>query len=39
MWIPGIESVVVPNVTHAMLMQDPKAVSEAIAAFLVRHPL
>jgi pimeloyl-ACP methyl ester carboxylesterase len=38
-WIPRLESVVVPNVTHAMLMQDPPAVAAAIAAFLKRHPL
>jgi 3-oxoadipate enol-lactonase len=36
-WIPGIESNVIPGVTHAMLMQDPKAVAGAIAAFLGRH--
>jgi pimeloyl-ACP methyl ester carboxylesterase len=37
-WIPKLESFVVPGVTHAMLMQDPKAVADAIAAFLKRHP-
>jgi pimeloyl-ACP methyl ester carboxylesterase len=36
-WIPKIEDVVVPGVTHAMLMQDPKAVADAIAAFLAKH--
>jgi pimeloyl-ACP methyl ester carboxylesterase len=36
-WIKGIESVVVPGVTHAMLMEDPKGVAEAIAAFIKRH--
>ena len=38
-WNPRVESIVVPNVTHAMLMQDPPAVAAAIAAFLKRHPL
>jgi pimeloyl-ACP methyl ester carboxylesterase len=37
-WIPRLESRVVPEVTHAMLMEDPKAVSEAIAEFLNRQP-
>jgi pimeloyl-ACP methyl ester carboxylesterase len=37
-WIPRIESRVVPGVTHAMLMEDPKAVAEAIAEFLNRQP-
>jgi pimeloyl-ACP methyl ester carboxylesterase len=38
-WIPRIESTVVPGVTHAMLMQDPKGVAQAIAAFLSAHRL
>lgn len=38
-WMPRIEEVIVPNVTHAMLMQDPKAVADAIAAFLKKNPL
>jgi pimeloyl-ACP methyl ester carboxylesterase len=37
-WIPKMESRIVPGVTHAMLMEDPKAVSEAIAEFLNRQP-
>jgi pimeloyl-ACP methyl ester carboxylesterase len=37
-WIPQLGSVIVPGVTHAMLMQDPKAVAEAISAFLKRNP-
>lgn len=36
-WIPTIESRVVPNTTHAMLMEDPAAVSLAIAEFLNRQ--
>jgi pimeloyl-ACP methyl ester carboxylesterase len=38
-WMPRIEEVIIPGVTHAMLMQNPKAVSEAIAAFLNRNAL
>ena len=37
-WMPGMEQFVVPNTTHAMLMEEPRAVAEAIAAFLKRHP-
>jgi pimeloyl-ACP methyl ester carboxylesterase len=39
MWIKGMEQFVIPNTTHAMLMEDPEAVAEAIAEFLKRHPL
>jgi pimeloyl-ACP methyl ester carboxylesterase len=38
MWIKGMEQQVLPGVTHAMLMENPKVVAEAIAAFLKRHP-
>ena len=37
-WISGLQSTVVPGTTHAMLMEDPKGVAEAIAAFLKRNP-
>ena len=37
-WVSGLESAIVPGTTHAMLMEDPKAVAEAIAAFLKRNP-
>ena len=39
MWIKGMEQFVIPNTTHAMLMEDPKGVADAIAAFLKQHPL
>lgn len=37
-WMPKLESRVVPGTTHAMLMEDPAAVAEAIAEFLNRQP-
>ena len=37
-WVSGLDSAIVPGTTHAMLMEDPKAVAEAIAAFLKRNP-
>jgi len=38
-WIPQMEQQVIPGVTHAMLMENPPAVANAIAAFLAKHPL
>jgi pimeloyl-ACP methyl ester carboxylesterase len=39
-WIAHIIDVaVIPDATHALLMQQPKTVAEAIAPFLQRHPL
>jgi 3-oxoadipate enol-lactonase len=37
-WIPQIESVVIPGLTHAMLMEDPPAVATTFATWLKRHP-
>jgi hypothetical protein len=30
---------VLPGVTHAMLMENPKVVADAVAGFLKQHPL
>lgn len=38
MWIKGMEQQVLPGVTHAMLMENPRVVAEAIAAFVKRNP-
>ncbi len=38
-WIPQMQQRVLTGLTHAMLMEDPKTVAEAIAAFLAQHPL
>jgi 3-oxoadipate enol-lactonase len=37
--IPQMEQQVLDGLTHAMLMEDPKRVADAIASFLKRHPL
>ncbi len=39
LWIKGMEQFVIPNTTHAMLMEEPKAVAEAVAAFIRKHTL
>jgi 3-oxoadipate enol-lactonase len=37
--IKQMEQQVLPGVTHAMLMENPKVVADAIAAFIKRHPI
>ena len=37
--IPHMQQQVLPGVTHAMLMESPKVVADAIAAFVKQHPL
>ena len=37
-WWPQMEHHMVQDVTHALQMEDPQAVAEAIADFLDRHP-
>ncbi len=37
-WIPHIEPVVIPGLTHAMLMEDPPKVAATLASFLKAHP-
>jgi pimeloyl-ACP methyl ester carboxylesterase len=38
-WIPHAESTVVPDATHAMLQENPRASAEILADFFGRHPL
>lgn len=38
-WWPQMEHRMVPDVTHALQMEDPQAVAEVIADFIQRHPL
>ena len=36
-WLPYAEGFVLPGTTHFMLLQDPRGVAEALAAFWARH--
>jgi pimeloyl-ACP methyl ester carboxylesterase len=38
-WLPHAEGYVLPGTTHFMQIQDPRGVSEALAAFWARHRL
>jgi pimeloyl-ACP methyl ester carboxylesterase len=37
-WLPKAEGVVLPDATHLLHVQHPRAVAEAVAAFFARHP-
>lgn len=38
-WMPQAESVILPDSTHAMLEEQPKASAETLADFFARHPM
>ncbi len=38
-WFPHAEPVEIPGATHMLMMVKPRAVAEAISAFLSRHPI
>ena len=38
-WFPTAEAFVLPGATHALQMQHPGQLAEAMAAFLARHPM
>jgi pimeloyl-ACP methyl ester carboxylesterase len=38
-WFPQAEGFTLPGATHALQMQNPGPLAEALAAFLARHPL
>jgi pimeloyl-ACP methyl ester carboxylesterase len=38
-WLPQTETFVLPNATHALQMQNPRAMAEGLADFFARHPL
>jgi pimeloyl-ACP methyl ester carboxylesterase len=37
--LPQVESMVVPNATHMLQIQNPRSVGDGLAAFWARHPL
>ena len=38
-WLPHAEGFVLPAATHFLQLQNPRGMAEALATFLVRHPL
>ena len=38
-WLPKAEGFVLPDATHLLHVQQPRAAAEALAAFFARHPL
>src|SRR5206468_340741 len=38
-WLPRSEGFVLPEATHALQMQNPRAMAEALASFFARHPI
>lgn len=38
-WLPRAEGFVLPGATHALQLQNPRGLAEALAAFWARHPL
>ena len=38
-WLPNAEGFVLPGATHALQLQNPRGMAEALAAFFARHPL
>jgi len=38
-WLPHAEGFVLPGATHAMQLQNPRGLAEALAAFWAHHPL
>ena len=38
-WLPNVEGFVLPETTHLLHVQNPRAMAEALAAFFARHPV
>lgn len=38
-WLPHVEGFVLPGATHGLQLQNPHALSRALASFLSRHPI
>ena len=36
-WLPKAEGLVLPDATHLLHVEHPRAVAEALAAFFARH--
>lgn len=37
--LPDVKSAVIPNATHFLQVEEPRAVAEAVAGFVSRHPI
>jgi 3-oxoadipate enol-lactonase len=37
-WLPRAEALVLPDATHLLHVEHPRAVAEALAGFFARHP-
>jgi pimeloyl-ACP methyl ester carboxylesterase len=38
-WLPDVEAAVIPRATHFLQVEEPRAVAEAMARFVAKHPL
>ena len=38
-WLPNVEAFELPDATHLLHVQNPRAMAEALASFYARHPL
>jgi pimeloyl-ACP methyl ester carboxylesterase len=38
-WLPRAEAFTLPGAGHLLMPQQPRALAEALAAFLARHPM
>jgi 3-oxoadipate enol-lactonase len=38
-WLPNAEAFTLPGAGHLLMLEQPRALAEALAAFLARHPL
>ena len=38
-WLPKVEELVLPNVTHLLPMMNPQGLAEGLANFFIRHQL
>ena len=38
-WLPKVEAFILPDATHLLHVQNPRAMAAGLAAFFARHPL